>query len=213
MRTFISTLIIFAALSGIAACDKKVEIVPTAAEQKAQDEADRQKMAEGIADDLEDAAKNVAAIDEAVKKRLAPNPDTAAPPENPPPKSVTVEGTQAIGVNFGTLASTVTVNGVTIKGGQSIVVRNGKVIVDGKDVTPDAKSITISVNGNVNELKADTCQSISISGNTGAISTVSGNLHAEGAINGSVNTMSGDITSGSISGNASSMSGDVSCRR
>lgn len=69
------------------------------------------------------------------------------------------------------MTSTIVINGVTISGGRNVTIRNGKVIVDGKDVTPDAKEINISVTGNVERLEADACQKISITGDAGSVTT------------------------------------------
>ncbi len=108
----------------------------------------------------------------------------------------------------------VVINGVTIIGGRSIVVRNGRIMVDGKDVTPDAKEINISVAGNVDRLEADACQKITVTGNVGNVATQSGDVDVGGNVNGSVQTMSGDVDcAGSIGGSASTMSGDIKHRQ
>lgn len=94
------------------------------------------------------------------------------------------------------MTNTIVINGVTISGGgQNVTIRNGKVIVDGKNVTPDAKEINIFVTGNVQCIEADACQKISVTGDAGSVITQSGNVEVGGAIGGNVNTMSGDIKS------------------
>ncbi len=106
------------------------------------------------------------------------------------------------------------INGATITGGRSINIRNGRVIVDGKDVTPDAKEINITVSGNVDKLEADACQKISVTGDVGSIKTMSGDVDVAGNVQGSVSTMSGDIDCGeSIGGSVSTMSGDIKHRK
>lgn len=106
--------------------------------------------------------------------------------------------------------NTVVINGVTITGGRQIVIRNGRVIVDGKDVTPtDVKEISISVHGNVDRLEADVCQKISVTGDVGNIATQSGDVEVSGQVKGSVQTMSGDVDCGSIGGSVSTMSGEI----
>jgi hypothetical protein len=108
----------------------------------------------------------------------------------------------------------VTINGVTITGGKSISISNGRVIINGKDVTPDAKEINISVEGNVERLEADVCEKISVTGNAGKISTMSGDVDVQGSVEGSVQTMSGNVDcSGNVGGNVSTMSGDVKHRK
>ncbi len=106
---------------------------------------------------------------------------------------------------------------ITIKGcnniiaGRDIVIGNGRVIVDGKDVTPDSKEIIISIEGNVQSLNADACSTIKVSGNVGSLQTNTGDVKC-GDVQGSVSTKSGDIECGSVGGNASTMSGDIDCK-
>jgi hypothetical protein len=110
--------------------------------------------------------------------------------------------------------NTITINGLTITGGRCISVVNGKIIVDGKDVTPDAKDIRIEVTGNVEKLQADACNSITVTGNAENVTTQSGDVHVGGTVGGSVQTMSGDVDCGrSILGSVSTMSGNVRHQR
>ena len=103
------------------------------------------------------------------------------------------------------------INGVTIPGtARNITISNGQVIIDGKDVTPDAKEISITVEGDVDKLEADACQTISVTGDVGNVKTLSGDVTVGGNVKGSVQTMSGDIAcDGSIKGSTSSMSGNI----
>jgi hypothetical protein len=96
--------------------------------------------------------------------------------------------------------------------GNSIVITNGKVIVDGKDVTPDSKEINISVEGDVAELRVDACSRVSGAGNAGNVKTQSGDVKVAGDVTGNVQSMSGDVDCGSIGGSVSTMSGDVKHR-
>lgn len=92
-------------------------------------------------------------------------------------------------------------------------ISGGRVIVDGKDVTPDAKEITISIEGNVDKLEVDACSKISVTGDVGHVKTLSGDVDVSGNVSGSVQTMSGDVDcGGSISGSVSTMSGDIKHR-
>ena len=112
------------------------------------------------------------------------------------------------------MINTVVINGVTISGGQNITVRNNRVTVDGKDVTPDAKEINISVVGSVDTLLADACQKISVTGDVGSIETMSGDVDVSGNVSGSVSTQSGDAScSGTIKGSVETMSGDITSRK
>jgi hypothetical protein len=105
------------------------------------------------------------------------------------------------------------INGVEFSG-SSIRVVNGKVIVDGNDVTPDAKEITISVDGNIETLQVDDCQALKVTGEVGRIKTLSGDVSVTGNIAGSVQTVSGDVDcEGSITGPVTTISGDIKSRK
>lgn len=104
--------------------------------------------------------------------------------------------------------SSIRINGVTISG-NSIQVKNGSIFVDGSVVdTGDAKQIRIEVDGSIERLNADACDSITVSGSAGSVSTMSGDVKC-GNVDGSVKTMSGDVRCGSIGGSVSTMSGDI----
>lgn len=96
--------------------------------------------------------------------------------------------------------------------GRSIVITGNKVIIDGKDVTPDSKSIEIKVEGNINELKVDACDKVSVTGNVEMLSTQSGDVDVSGDV-GSISTMSGDVDCGDVNGYISTMSGDIKHRK
>ena len=110
--------------------------------------------------------------------------------------------------------ASISINGVTISGSRSVVIRNGQVIVDGKDVTPeDAKEISITVNGNVDKLEADACQTISVTGDVNKVKTLSGDVNVGGDVKGSVRTLSGDVDCDSIAGSVQTLSGSIKHRR
>jgi hypothetical protein len=108
--------------------------------------------------------------------------------------------------------STVIINGKTYVG-NSISVTNGKVIVDGKNVTPESKEINIKVEGNIQELKVDACDKIEVAGNVSNIHTQSGDVEVTGDVTGNIQTMSGDVDCANVGGSISSMSGDIKHRR
>lgn len=107
--------------------------------------------------------------------------------------------------------SIITINGNTFSG-SNIIVTNGKVLINGKDVTPDSKEINISVVGNIEQLKVDACNKVSVEGNVQSISTKSGDVEVSGDVDGSISTMSGDVDCGHVKGSVSTMSGDVKHR-
>lgn len=110
--------------------------------------------------------------------------------------------------------NTITINGNKISASGNITVSNGKVIVNGIDVTPDLKQISIVVTGDVETIKVDACNEITVKGLVkGNISTQSGDINIEQSVGGSVTTMSGDVDCGNISGSVSTMSGDIKYRK
>jgi hypothetical protein len=106
--------------------------------------------------------------------------------------------------------SNVVINGVRISG-NSIVVSNGKVIIDGKDVTPEAKVININVEGDVDDISVDMCQKIIVAGVVKNIKTTSGDIECGGSVGGNVQTTSGDIECADVNGDVNTTSGDVKC--
>lgn len=106
--------------------------------------------------------------------------------------------------------STITINGVTYSGENSIVAVGNKVMIDGKDVTPDSKVINITVDGNINSVSAQYCQKIVVNGTANTVSSQSGDIECKD-VTGSVETMSGDIDAGNVGGDITTMSGDVKC--
>jgi len=104
--------------------------------------------------------------------------------------------------------STITINGNTYSG-NSIVISNGKVIINGNDVTPNEKEINIVVHGNTEDLKIDHCNKIVVNGNSKNISTKSGDIFITGNVEGSVQTMSGEVDCSDVSGSVSTMSGNI----
>lgn len=109
------------------------------------------------------------------------------------------------------MTNRIVINGVVVSGGKNIVVSNGRVVVDGQDVTPDAKDIRIEVHGSVDSLDVDACNAISVTGSAGSIKTQSGDVRC-GDVHGSVKTMSGDVHCGAVSGGVETMSGDIVTR-
>lgn len=108
--------------------------------------------------------------------------------------------------------NTISINGNTYSG-SNIVVTNGKVIINGKDVTPDSKEINISVEGHIDELKIDACNKVSVVGSVKSLATQSGDVEVVGDVDGNIKTMSGDVDCGMVGGSISTMSGDVKHRR
>lgn len=104
--------------------------------------------------------------------------------------------------------SRVTINGKTYIG-NNIIVSNGKIMIDEKNVTSDDKVIIITVNGNIDSLKVDTCNKLGIIGNVTNVNTVSGDVDINGNVSGSIQTVSGDVKCKNVGGSINTLSGDI----
>ena len=108
----------------------------------------------------------------------------------------------------------VTVNGKTYKVEGKVSIVNGTVFANGKKVQDyeeaekDEKKINISIEGDVEKIDVDVCDSITVSGSVKNIKTMSGDVK----VHGDVKTMSGDVDCGNVAGDVSSMSGDIKKR-
>jgi len=129
---------------------------------------------------------------------------------------------------FDDVMASININGTKYQG-SSVVIRNNKVIVNGKDVTPDTKVVNILVEGDVDKVSADYCEKIMVSGSAktvqstsgdiecgevhGNIQTTSGDIECSGNVGGSVQTVSGDVKCENVSGNVKTLSGDIKKRK
>lgn len=104
--------------------------------------------------------------------------------------------------------ATVIINGKSYSG-NNITVINNKVIVDGKDATPEGKEINIVVEGNISDLNVDACNRVTVTGSVKKITTMSGDVEITGDVDGDINTMSGNVDCNMVGGSVSSMSGNV----
>jgi len=94
--------------------------------------------------------------------------------------------------------------------GTNLTVKRNKVYIDDKLVEIDDKVINITVNGNIDKLKIDSCDSIDIIGNVGSCNTMSGDVKITGDVLANVETMSGNVRCNNIRGNVKTMSGNIS---
>lgn len=93
--------------------------------------------------------------------------------------------------------------------GRNIVINNGQIIIDGKNVTPEnEKQIEIRVTGDIDTLNVDYCDTLLVAGNVAIVTTGSGDVNCETISNGA-RTGSGDIECTTINGNVQTGSGDV----
>jgi len=109
----------------------------------------------------------------------------------------------------------VTINGKTIttSGVGSVSIINGEVFINGKKQdTGDAKEINISIEGNVEKLKAPGCNTITVSGDVTDLSTSSGDVEVAGNVLAGIQCSSGDVeVEGDVSGSIQTSSGNVKC--
>lgn len=109
----------------------------------------------------------------------------------------------------------VKINGKTYKVEGHISIINGEIFANGKKVVnyeeldTDQKTINIAVEGDVEEIDVEVCDTITVSGNVKNIKTMSGDVDVQGCVEGDIKTMSGDVDCGDVGGDVSSMSGDI----
>lgn len=89
----------------------------------------------------------------------------------------------------------------------NITIVNRRVSVNGTEIDLD-KCLTLHIEGEVGEIRADYVKSIDVKGNVTSLSTMSGDVSC-GDVAGSVSTMSGDVECKNVGGSVSTMSGDV----
>lgn len=93
--------------------------------------------------------------------------------------------------------------------------RNGKMIVNGvendafEEATKDQKAIYITIEGNVDHLDIECCDTIKIHGNAGHVKTNMGDISVEGDVDGDVHTNMGNIHCGEVGGNVHTNMGDI----
>lgn len=106
----------------------------------------------------------------------------------------------------------VLINGtsINIQSGRNVTIANGRVLVDGRDVTPGESGpvIQVEIHGDVNRLDVEVCEAITIHGAVGSVKSQCGDVTC-GPVSGSVQTMSGDVRCGEVGGDVNTMSGDI----
>jgi len=111
--------------------------------------------------------------------------------------------------------SVIVINGKTYRYNGKISIVNGDVLVNGKKVEnyeeleKDQKHINIEIQGEVEKIDVDVCDTITVNGNVKNVKTMSGDVYVKGDIEGDIKTMSGDVDCGNVAGDVSSMSGDI----
>jgi hypothetical protein len=107
--------------------------------------------------------------------------------------------------------ATITINGVTYTG-DNVSVHNGRVTIDGKEAdAADAPRVTIEVHGDIKTFECDRCDTASIHGDVGSVTTASGNVQC-GDVRGSVQTASGNVNCRDVGGDVRTVAGNVNRR-
>ena len=91
----------------------------------------------------------------------------------------------------------------------NVVISNGKVIIDSKDLTPDAKEINIQITGDVQKVEIDNCNQLKINGKCNTVSSHNGNVEIEGDVLNSVSTHNGNVRCNNIAGSVSTRNGSI----
>ena len=91
--------------------------------------------------------------------------------------------------------------------GNSISIINNKIFVDGKEIETEEKVVNIIVEGNLDKLEVDCCNSIKVNG----VTVSNGNITISGDVRGNVNNVNGNIIVRAINGNCKTTNGDILC--
>lgn len=99
--------------------------------------------------------------------------------------------------------------------GSVITFRNGKTYIDGKpidelnDINNDERVINITIEGNVERLEVDYCNTIKVTGDCKRVKTNSGDIEIGGNVEGDVHTNMGSITCGNVDGDCHTNMGSI----
>jgi hypothetical protein len=113
------------------------------------------------------------------------------------------------------MSSSIIIGNGNVVSGRSIVINNGKVIIDGKNIDlPDEKIINITVKGDLDSIRADTCHDVKIEGNVGEDVHVSqGHVTIGGEVGGYVHVSQGNVDCGKVEGDVSVSMGNITSRK
>ena len=89
---------------------------------------------------------------------------------------------------------TVSINGKTYTG-NNVTITGDSVYIDGKlhdDSNDDSKTINVVVNGDLDSIEVETCNRITVNGDSKFINSKNGNIHASNVF-GNIETKNGNI--------------------
>jgi hypothetical protein len=98
--------------------------------------------------------------------------------------------------------------------GQNIVIQNGTVRVDGKRVNLPENEKIINIQAvNLESIRVDSCNEVSVKGNAGDIRVSQGRVSIGGDVKGDVHVVQGNVDCGNVEGDVSASMGNISSRR
>lgn len=107
----------------------------------------------------------------------------------------------------------ININGTSFQSSQIIINNDQRIIINGKDVTPDAKKIDIKIDGNVDLVQVSACNSITVNGDTNSVKTSNGDVEVKGDVKEWVKTTNGDVKCGNVGGDVKTVNGDIKRRK
>lgn len=112
--------------------------------------------------------------------------------------------------NIFNFSGTATINDVTHNVKNSLVMQNGRVIVDGVDVTKEYENVSITIHGDVKEMQVTVCKEVTINGNVGSVTNTHGDLKC-GNVTGDVETVHGDVECNNVGDGVKTIHGKINC--
>lgn len=100
----------------------------------------------------------------------------------------------------------------------NVSIINGRVLIDGKPIeafeseNKEEKVVNITIEGSVERLEVDMCETIKITGNCKRVHTQNGSIEIGGDVSGDVHTNMGSITCGNVEGDCHTNMGSISRR-
>jgi hypothetical protein len=109
------------------------------------------------------------------------------------------------------MSSKIQINGKTYyTSGNNIIVRDDVIIVDGERLDmPEAKNITIIIEGDLTSLECDMANKIEVHGSTGDVTTSNSKVIVGGDVVGNVKTSNASVTCGNVHGKVKTSNGDI----
>jgi hypothetical protein len=98
--------------------------------------------------------------------------------------------------------------------GQNIVIQNGTVTVDGKRVNLPENEKIINIQAvNLESIRVDSCNEVSVKGNAGDIHVSQGRVSVGGNVKGDVHVSQGNVDCGNVEGDVAVSMGNIRSRR